>query len=168
MPLTLALYLWVALGSALGGAARFFCTGVAARLFGETFPWGTLFVNVLGSFIIGFFATLTGPDGRMFAGTTTRQFVMTGILGGFTTFSSFSLQTLNLANDGEWLQAGGNVVGSVVLCLVAVWLGHLLALSINAMKWVGPCHSAETPCCCASSSVRTTKPATSRFTRRSC
>ena len=72
----------------------------------------------------------------MFAGTTTRQFVMTGILGGFTTFSSFSLQTLNLANDGEWLQAGGNVVGSVVLCLVAVWLGHMLALSINAMKWV--------------------------------
>jgi CrcB protein len=136
MPLTLALYLWVALGSALGGAARFFCTGVAAKLFGETFPWGTLLVNVLGSFIIGFFSTLTGPDGRMFAGTTTRQFVMTGILGGFTTFSSFSLQTLNLANDGEWLQVGGNVVGSVVLCLVAVLLGHMLALSINAMKWV--------------------------------
>jgi fluoride exporter len=136
MPLTLALYLWVALGSALGGAARFFCTGIAAKLFGETFPWGTLLVNVLGSFIIGFFATLTGPDGRMFAGTTTRQFVMTGILGGFTTFSSFSLQTLNLANDGEWLQVGGNVVGSVVLCLVAVWFGHMLALSINAMKWV--------------------------------
>ena len=136
MPLTLALYLWVALGSALGGAARFFCTGIAAKLFGETFPWGTLLVNVLGSFIIGFFATLTGPDGRMFAGTTTRQFVMTGILGGFTTFSSFSLQTLNLANDGEWLQVGGNVVGSVVLCLVAVWLGHMLALSINSMKWV--------------------------------
>ena len=61
---------------------------------------------------------------------------MTGIFGGFTTFSSFSLQTLNLANDGEWLQAGGNVVGSVVLCLVAVWLGHMLALSLNAMKWV--------------------------------
>ena len=136
MPLTLALYLWVALGSALGGAARFFCTGIAAKLFGETFPWGTLLVNVLGSFIIGFFATLTGPDGRMFAGTTTRQFVMTGILGGFTTFSSFSLQTLNLANDGEWLQVGGNVGGSVVLCLVAVWFGHMLALSINAMKWV--------------------------------
>jgi CrcB protein len=136
MPLALALYLWVALGSALGGAARFFCTGIAAKLFGETFPWGTLLVNVLGSFIIGFFATLTGPDGRMFAGTTTRQFVMTGILGGFTPFSSFSLQTLNLANDGEWLQVGGNVVGSVVLCLVAVWLGHMLALSINAMKWV--------------------------------
>src|SRR5215475_1621096 len=123
MPFSLALYLWVALGSALGGIARFFCTGVAARLLGETFPWGTLFVNVLGSFIIGFFATLTGPDGRMFAGSTMRQFVMLGLLGGFTTFSSFSLQTLNLAQDGEWLQVCGNVVGSVVLCLVAVWLG---------------------------------------------
>jgi CrcB protein len=132
----LLLYLWIAAGSALGGVARYFCTGVAARLLGETFPWGTLFVNVTGSFIIGFFATLTGPDGRIFAGTTTRQFVMTGILGGFTTFSSFSLQSLNLANDGEWLQAGGNVVGSVVLCLVAVWLGHMLALSLNALKWV--------------------------------
>lgn len=130
------LYLWIAAGSALGGVARYFCTGVASRLLGETFPWGTLFVNVTGSFIIGFFATLTGPDGRIFAGTTTRQFVMTGILGGFTTFSSFSLQSLNLANDGEWLQAGGNVVGSVVLCLVAVWLGHMLALSLNALKWI--------------------------------
>jgi CrcB protein len=132
----LLLYLWIAAGSALGGVARYFCTGVASRLLGETFPWGTLFVNVTGSFIIGFFATLTGPDGRIFAGTTTRQFVMTGILGGFTTFSTFSLQSLNLANDGEWLQAGGNVVGSVVLCLVAVWLGHMLALSLNALKWI--------------------------------
>lgn len=129
-------YVWIAAGSALGGMARYFCSGVAARLFGETFPWGTLFVNVTGSLIIGFFATMTGPDGRIFAGTTTRQFVMLGMLGGFTTFSSFSLQTLTLAQDSEWLQAGGNVVGSVVLCLLAVWLGHLLALSINAMKWI--------------------------------
>jgi CrcB protein len=130
------LYCWVAVGSALGGVARYWCTGVAARIFGETFPWGTLFVNVAGSLIIGVFATLTGPDGRIFAGTTTRQFVMIGMLGGFTTFSSFSLQTLNLANDGEWLQAGGNIVASVVLCLFAVWLGHLLAVSINALKWI--------------------------------
>ena len=78
-----------------------------------------------GSFIIGFFATLTGPDGRIFAGATTRQFVMIGLIGGYTTFSSFSLQTLNLVNDSEWLRAGGNIVGSVVLCLVAVWLGHV-------------------------------------------
>jgi len=133
---TLALYCWIALGSALGGVARYWCSGVAARLFGETFPWGTLFVNVTGSFIIGLFATLTGPDGRLFAGSTARQFVMLGLLGGFTTFSSFSLQTLNLAQDSEWLQAGGNIIGSVVLCLLAVWLGHLFAQSINAMKWI--------------------------------
>ena len=133
---TVALYCWIAFGSALGGMARYFCSGVAARLFGETFPWGTLLVNVTGSFLIGLFATLTGPDGRMFAGSTARQFVMLGLLGGFTTFSSFSLQTLNLAQDSEWLQAGGNVVGSVVLCLLAVWLGHLFAQSINAMKWI--------------------------------
>ena len=133
---TALLYCWIAVGSAIGGVARYWCTGIAARIFGETFPWGTLFVNVVGSLIIGFFATLTGPDGRIFAGTTMRQFVMIGLLGGFTTFSSFSLQTLNLASDGEWLQAGGNIVASVVLCLFAVWLGHLLAVSINALKWI--------------------------------
>lgn len=132
---TLLLYCWVAIGGALGSVARYWCSGVAARLIGETFPWGTLFVNVTGSFIIGVFATLTGPDGRIFGGTTTRQFVMIGLIGGFTTFSSFSLQSLNLVNDSEWLRAGGNIVGSVVLCLFAVWLGHVLALSINAMKW---------------------------------
>jgi len=136
LPNTLVVYLSIAAGSALGGVARYWCSGVAARLFGETFPWGTLLVNVTGSFLIGFFATLTGPDGRIFAGSTMRQFVMLGILGGFTTFSSFSLQTLNLVQDGELLQAGGNIVGSVLLCLIAVWLGHVLALSINAMKWI--------------------------------
>jgi CrcB protein len=61
---------------------------------------------------------------------------MVGLCGGYTTFSSFSLQTLNLANDGEWLFAGANIVGSVVLCLVAVWLGHVAAGSYNAMRWV--------------------------------
>ena len=129
-------YFWIAVGSALGGITRFFVSGVTAQLIGETFPWGTLIVNVTGSFIIGFFATLTGPDGRVFVGTTGRQFVMIGICGGYTTFSSFSLQTLNLMNDGEWFYVGGNIVGSVVLCLAAVWAGHILALSINAMKWV--------------------------------
>jgi len=129
-------YIWIAIGSAIGGAARYWCTGFAARLFGETFPWGTLLVNITGSLIIGFFATLTGPDGRIFVSSTTRQFVMIGLCGGYTTFSSFSLQTLNLVQDSEWLQAGGNIVGSVVLCLFAVWLGHILAASINAMKWI--------------------------------
>ena len=129
-------YFWIAVGSALGGMARYWCSGFAARLIGETFPWGTLIVNVVGSFIIGFFATLTGPDGRLLVGTVPRQFVMVGICGGYTTFSSFSLQTLNLANDGEWLFAGANIVVSVVLCLVAVWLGHVAAGGYNAMKWV--------------------------------
>jgi len=69
-------YIWIAIGSAIGGAARYWCTGFAARLFGETFPWGTLLVNITGSLIIGFFATLTGPDGRIFVSSTTRQFVM--------------------------------------------------------------------------------------------
>jgi CrcB protein len=132
----MASYFWIAVGSALGGVARYFCSGVAARLIGETFPWGTLIVNVVGSFIIGFFATLTGPDGRIFVGSTPRQFVMVGICGGFTTFSSFSLQTLNLMNDGEWLKVGANIGGSVVLCLFAVWAGHVLAVSLNSMRWV--------------------------------
>jgi fluoride exporter len=132
----MAAYFWIAIGSALGGVARYWCSGVAARLVGETFPWGTIIVNVIGSFIIGFFATLTGPDGRIFASSLSRQFVMIGICGGYTTFSSFSLQTLNLANDGEWLYAGANIVLSVVLCLVAVWIGHAMAVGLNTMKWV--------------------------------
>jgi CrcB protein len=72
----------------------------------------------------------------MFVGTNARQFVMVGLCGGYTTFSSFSIQTLNLMQDGEWLGAGANVVLSVVLCLLAVWAGHVIALSINAMKWI--------------------------------
>jgi CrcB protein len=105
---------------------------VVARLIGETFPWGTLVINVSGSFVIGFFATLTGPDGRVFAGSTVRQFVMIGICGGYTTFSSFSLQTLELARAGSWLEAGGNIVLSVVLCLAAVWAGYALGAAAGA------------------------------------
>ena len=128
----MGLYFWIA----IGGVARYWCSGVAARLIGETFPWGTLIVNVVGSFIIGFFATLTGPDGRVFVGTTARQFVMVGLCGGYTTFSSFSQQTLTLMSDGEWLQASFNIASSVVLCLLAVWLGHIAAFSLNTMRWV--------------------------------
>ena len=129
-------YFWIALGGALGSAARYYCSGLAARTIGETFPFGTMLVNIVGSFVIGFFGTLTGPDGRVFVGTMARQFVMVGVCGGFTTFSSFSLQTLNLMNDGEWLYAGTNIVVSVVACLVAVWLGHICAVALNSMRWV--------------------------------
>jgi fluoride exporter len=127
-------YLWIAIGGALGSVARFWCSGLAARHFGETFPWGTLLVNVVGSFAIGFFATLTGPDGRWMAPSRLREFFMIGICGGYTTFSSFSIQTLNLAEGGQWLRAGGNVLLSVALCLAAVWLGHVAAMSFNSMK----------------------------------
>jgi len=130
------IYLWIALGGALGSVARFWCSGVTARLVGETFPWGTLAVNVVGSFIIGFAATMMGPDGRLFFGSTARQFVLVGFCGGYTTFSSVSLQTLNLLNDGEWFAATGNVVLSVILCMLAVWAGHLLAVNLNSMDWV--------------------------------
>jgi len=129
--MSLGIALWVALGGALGSVARYWCSGLVASTMGETFPWGTLIVNVSGSLVIGFIATVSGPDGRFLIPPEARQFMMVGILGGFTTFSSFSLQTLTLARDGQWLLAGANVVGSVVLCLVAVWLGHLLAVMVN-------------------------------------
>jgi fluoride exporter len=129
-------YIWVAVGGALGTTGRYWLSGVVAQLIGETFPWGTLIINVTGSFVIGLFAALTGPDGRVFVGSSARQFVMIGICGGYTTFSSFSLQTLNLMNDGEALYAGANIVLSVALCLIAVWAGFWLASNINTMKWV--------------------------------
>lgn len=129
-----AMFILVVTGGALGTAARYVLSGLAAGAFGETFPWGTLIVNVTGSFIIGFFFTLTAPDGRLFVTAQTRQFVLTGFCGGYTTFSSFSLQTLNLMRDGEWLAAGGNVAGSVALCMIGVWLGTLAAGMINQLK----------------------------------
>jgi CrcB protein len=126
-----AIAVWVAVGSAIGGVARYWCSGLIAHLFGETFPWGTLIVNVVGSFMIGFIATISAPDGRFIMPAEARQFLMVGILGGFTTFSSFSLQTLTLARDGQWLLVGANIVGSLVLCLMMVWAGHALATLIN-------------------------------------
>ncbi len=127
----MAAYLWIALGGALGGVVRFWLSGLVARRFGETFPWDTLLVNVTGSLAIGFFATSNGPDGRWLVGTQGRVFFMIGLCGGYTTFSSFSLQTFNLMRDGEWLYAAANAALSVVLCLASVWLGHVLALSLN-------------------------------------
>lgn len=121
----------VALGGALGSVARYLCSLGLARWFGETFPWGTLFVNVLGSFIIGFFFLLTAPNGRLLVSSDLRIFVTVGICGGFTTFSSFSLQTLLLLRDGEWLLAGLNALGSLALCMVAVWLGVICATALN-------------------------------------
>lgn len=111
--------------------ARYWLSGVVGRFAGETFPLGTLVINVTGSFVIGFFATLTDPDGILLVKPQHRHFFMSGLCGGYTTFSSFSLQTLNLAREGEWLKAGVNSFASLFLCLLAVWLGHILALSLN-------------------------------------
>ena len=127
-------YLWIALGGALGSVARYACSSFAAHSFGETFPWGTLLVNVAGSFVIGGFATLTGPDGRWILPPDARLFVTIGICGGYTTFSSFSLQTLNLIRGGEFAAAFGNIVGSVMLCLVSVWAGFVAGALINQAK----------------------------------
>jgi CrcB protein len=124
----------IALGGAIGSLMRYWFSGCVARVWGETFPWGTIIVNITGSFIIGFIFTVTGPEGRLLAGPTVRNFLLVGICGGYTTFSSFSLQTLNLANDGQWLRAGANVLISVLACLIAVWLGHMVALHINSGK----------------------------------
>ena len=124
-------YTLVALGSAIGGTLRFWLSGLIANAVGATFPWGTLIVNVSGSFAIGFFATLTAVDGRVFVPGEWRTFFMVGICGGYTTFSSFSLQTLTLAQDGEFLPAGINILASVTACLVAVWLGHAGAMVLN-------------------------------------
>jgi CrcB protein len=117
-------YVWVAVGSALGGMARYWCSGFVARLFGEWFPWGTLIVNVSGSFVIGVFAALSAAEGPFLIPPEMRIFVMVGICGGYTTFSSFSLQTFALWREGEWFWVGANSVLSFVLCLLAVWLGY--------------------------------------------
>jgi len=127
-------YLWIGIGGALGSMARYGCSRLVAERIGETFPWGTLIINVLGSFVIGVFATLTMPDGRVQVAPDMRQFVIVGLCGGYTTFSSFSLQTLNLVRAGDIIGAGLNIIGSVVLCLVAVWLGYLAAAAYNQVR----------------------------------
>jgi CrcB protein len=126
-------YLWVGFGSALGGMGRFWLSGLIAQRVGETFPWGTLTVNVTGSFVIGLLASLVGPDSRLNPRVNpfVFQFFMAGICGGYTTFSSFSLQTLKLVQAGEWLHAGANAALSVFLCLMAVWFGYLAGQMLN-------------------------------------
>ncbi len=121
-------YILVAIGGALGGVGRFWLNDFVTSRAGHGFPWGTLLINVLGSFAIGLFAAIPAAQ------DSTRKFLMAGLCGGFTTFSAFSFQTLELAQRGEPLRAGANVVGSVALCLVAVWLGYLLGATFNSMK----------------------------------
>ena len=129
---TAILYACVATGGMLGSVARYLVSLLIPSL--AAFPLATLFVNVTGSFVIGFYSTLSGPDGRLFASTRQRQFVMTGFCGGDTTFSAFSLETFKLLHNGMARTAFLNIVVSVVIWLVAVWVGHRLARRLNRLK----------------------------------
>jgi len=121
--------MWVALGSVLGGTARFWLSGFVARRVGETFPWGTMVVNVSGAFLLGILAASAAGHG-MFASQEAWQFAAIGILGTYTTVSSFSLQTLSLARDGEMMRAAGNMVLSLSLCLGAVACGFVAGIHV--------------------------------------
>ena len=128
--MSLTTCLIVMLGGALGTLARYLI-GLAALPISQDLPWGTIIINILGSFIIGFFGTMTLAHGRYPVPENLRLFVMIGICGGFTTFSSFSLQTLDLLRAGAPFRAGINIVTSVVLCVLAVAVGHYIASQIN-------------------------------------
>ena len=116
--------IWVSLGSVLGGMARFWLSGVVARRVGETFPWGTMVINVSGAFVIGVLAASAAGHGAL-AAVRPWQFAVTGFLGCYTTVSSFSLQTLALARDGEMARASGNLLLSLIFCLAAVTAGFV-------------------------------------------
>jgi CrcB protein len=122
--------LFVIVGGAIGTLARYLIS-VAAVPISQSLPWGTIGINILGSFVIGFFGTLTLTHGRFPAPENVRLFVMVGLCGGFTTFSSFSLQTLDLIRNGAMTRAAVNIVASVVLCVGAVAIGHFIAAQCN-------------------------------------
>ena len=124
----------VAVGGGLGSLARFWLAELFVALGMSAFPWATLATNVSGSMLIGLIAVLTGPDGRLLVAPELRLFWMVGICGGYTTFSSFSLQTLTLAQGGEWSRAAMNIGLSVILCLVAVWLGCMIGAWLNRLQ----------------------------------
>lgn len=129
-----ALYLAIAAGSIVGSLLRWIVGLAGQAWIGGDFPWGTLVANVTGSFVIGFYAELAGPDGRLFVGPRTRQFMMTGVCGGYTTFSMFSLETLRLLQADRLGLAALYVGLSIFTWIGAVWAGDVLAARINRMR----------------------------------
>ena len=130
----LAAYLWVAFGGALGSVARYALGDAMTLALGARFPWGTLLINLLGSFVISFFSVLTTANARLPLPFEARLFVTVGLCGGFTTFSSFSLQTVELARAGQPERAALYVAASAVLCVMACALGYVWAASLNAPR----------------------------------
>ena len=126
-----SIYLWVGLGSGLGGIGRLWVFSWMHHRFGVEFPWGTLTVNVIGSFVIGCFAAFTLPESRWILHPRFSLFFMAGFCGGFTTFSSFSMQTLELLQRGAWGYAVANMFSSLLLCLAAVAAGYYAGLWLN-------------------------------------
>jgi protein CrcB len=124
-------YALIGLGGAIGSIGRAWLGTAMLALTGAGFPWGTILINVVGSFVIGFVGTLTAADGRFAAAADLRAFLMVGVCGGFTTFSSFSLQTLDLLRYGRPGPALANILLSVALCLGSVAAGHWLAATIR-------------------------------------
>ena len=118
----------IAGGGALGSLARFWVSTGIYQLFGRSFPWGTLVVNVSGSFVMGFLFVLFLE--RLAAAPEWRAAVLVGFLGAFTTFSTFSIETLNLMEEGFLLKALLNVAASVLVCLLACWVGIILGRSL--------------------------------------
>jgi CrcB protein len=124
-------YVLIAVGGALGSMSRYACSRAVALSYGETFPWGTIVVNIAGSFIIGFMAGISGPDSRLIVSPNVRNFIMVGFCGGYTTFSSFSLQTLQLIQNGDVAEAFGNVLLSVAACMAAVAVGYMAGMFLT-------------------------------------
>lgn len=123
-------YISIMVGGALGTGARFWLSGIVASRYGEVFPLGTLVVNVTGCFFVGALAVWSDPAGRFLVSPHLRQFFLIGLCGGYTTFSSFGLQTLDLAQTDDWWKAVLNAGASLVLCLLAVWLGRVTAIAL--------------------------------------
>ena len=121
-----AIYVLVGLGSALGGLARWLVSDLLQASPGLGVPWGTLWVNTSGSFLIGAYAALVAPGGRWSAGMRQRLFFMTGFCGGYTTFSIFSLEAILFLQAGRYVLAGGYIGTSLLLWLGGAWAGYAL------------------------------------------
>ena len=129
-------YFWIIVGSIIGGVARYMCASFISTNLGEAFPWDTLLVNMVGAFIIGFFAALSSVDGIWSTSPEIRPLVIIGFCGSYTTFSTFSLQTLSLITEYKLFEAAANIILSVFICLLFVWIGHILGVYMNHAKGV--------------------------------